>query len=117
MPMGIERISSSRPARRAACQASSSVKKGAKSDDVAEDVAGHELGVLQHDADLAADLAQVERRQLAAVVGDGARVGRLESEKQPHQRRLARARRPHDGHEFARAGPGGSRRRGPLAGS
>ena len=101
--MGIRRMSSSRPASRAACQASSMVKIGREADDVVEDVARHELGMLEDDADLAPDLARVERGQLAAVVGDRARVGGLEAEQEPHQRRLSRARRADDRHELARA--------------
>ena len=74
---------------------------------------GMSCGMLEHDADLPAHLAQVERGQLAAVVGDGPRVGRLESEQEPHQRRLSRARRRRRSPRTPRAGPGGSRRRAP----
>ena len=47
---------------------------------------GMSWALLEDDADLATDFAQVERGQLAAVEGDRARVGGLESEQQSHQR-------------------------------
>ncbi len=101
MPMGIARMSSSSPAMRAARQASSMRQEGGETHDIVEDVAGHELGMLEHRADLTPDLAWVEGRQLAAVVGDRARVGGLEAEKEPHQGRFSRARRADDRHELA----------------
>ena len=42
---------------------------GGEADNVIEDIAREELGVLQEDADLAADLAEVQGRQLATIVG------------------------------------------------
>ena len=70
--------------------------------------------VLEDDADLPADLLDVERRQLPAVVGDGPLGRRLEPEQQPQQGRLARARRADHGDELAGSDLEVDRSRGPA---
>ncbi len=61
---------------------------------------GAEPRVLKDDADLAADLLDVERLQLSAVVGDGPLGRRLEPEQEPQQGRLAGTRRADHGDEL-----------------
>ena len=58
---------------RAARQASSMRQEGRETHDIVENITGHQLGMLEHHADLATDLAWVEGGQLAAVIGDRAR--------------------------------------------
>jgi hypothetical protein len=60
--------------------------------------AGEQEGVLQHDADLRAQRAQVEAREIFAVEGDAAAPGQIEAEEQLAQRALARAARAHQRH-------------------
>ena len=69
---------------------------------------------LEHEADVLApqarQLAVLHVRDVHAGDRDGARAGRVEAGEQVHQRRLARARRAHDGGELA-ARAGRARRR------
>ncbi|MGA9924677.1 MAG: hypothetical protein WBQ29_14860, partial [Isosphaeraceae bacterium] len=76
---------------------------GGEADNVIEDIARQELGVLQDDADLAADLAEVQGRQLATIVGDRAGIRGFESEQEPHDCGLPRAGGTDDGDELAGA--------------
>ena len=63
-----------------------------RADDVAEDVGRQHAALLQHHAQLLAHGADVERRQVLAVVGDRAALRPLEAEQQAQQGRLAAAR-------------------------
>jgi len=54
--------------------------------DVFVDASGCEFGVLQHDAELAAQRTGVERVERLAVIEDGARFRLLEAEREPEQR-------------------------------
>ena len=66
---------------------------------------GHEVEALKHEAELVApqagERAVVEPRELDAVDGDRAGGRAVQAGEQVHERRLARARRPHDGREAA----------------
>ena len=74
----------------------------AGADDVAVDVPGHQLAVLQHDAHLRAHRREVEIGEVLPVVIDRPAGGRLEAEKQTHQRRFSAAGASDDGHMLSR---------------
>ena len=69
--------------------------------DVLADAAAEEPGVLQHHAEQAAQVAARDVARVHAVHEDAARVDLVEAQQQVHERRLAGAGGPDDGHGLA----------------
>ena len=69
--------------------------------EIGENGALHQLAVLQHRADSAAQTAQVQGFHVVVVIIDCALLRLFKAEHQPHQGGLAASRRSHDGEVFA----------------
>ena len=73
------------------------LRQGGDAYDVGEDVAGHELPVLQHDAHLGAHGDEGQAGKVLPIIIDRAALRRLEAQHQAKERALAAAGAPHDG--------------------
>src|SRR5262245_1156414 len=72
------------------------------------DATGHELGTLQHDADLSAYGADVERVHRLAIEEDGTGFRTFEAQQQPEYRGFAAAGWPDNGKILSRSHPNGN---------
>ena len=81
---------------------------------VVVDAPRRQFAVLQHDAELTAHRADIERVDGLAVEEYGARLRFFEAQQQPEQRGFAAARRTDDGDIFARRDPEARRFRAPA---
>ena len=84
-------MNSSAPAMRAASTTSLERRVGRGGRDVVADGAAEQEVLLQHDADAAAQMGEVDVADVDAVEADHALLGRLDALDQARHRRLARS--------------------------